>query len=158
MSILKTILVCFGIAAMLTTIVYAEKIHAPETSSVVEVLKEPLTPIQLADKYAMQYGVDANILKKVMQCESGGNVNVKPGDGGRANGVMQFHEPTFYGYAKKLGVNMDYGSYEDQIHLAAYMISIGEGRQWTTYRALMNGGSYTFFYKLENRYITVYCK
>ncbi len=142
---------------------FKEKLHAPEVLASEPVVVEQAKPIVLspseyAEQYALQYGVDPKILKKVMQCESGGNIHTKAGDGGRAKGVMQFHEPTFLGYEKKLGIDLDYMSYEDQIHLAAYMISKGQGNQWTTYRALMNGGSYTFFYKQEQRYITVYCK
>jgi len=143
MSKLKYI-ICGLIVAVITlsTLVYAEKRPEPE-ENVVEVI-EILSPSGYVDKYAKQYGVDANILEKVMLCESNGNINVKRGDGGLARGVMQFHEGTFNRYSREVGEGLSYDSYKDQIQVAAYMFSIGQARQWTTYRALMNGGVYVF--------------
>lgn len=100
--------------------------------------EKQLTVIDMADKYAMQYGVDASVLKKVMYCESQNKPNPKGyNDGGRAFGIMQFHKQTFQGYSKKLGEDLDYYSYHDQIKLAAYMFSIGQQRHWTCYDKVM---------------------
>lgn len=96
-----------------------------------------LTPTEYADKYTLQYGVDPVIFKKVMKCESSNNPKAV-GDGGRAKNVLQFHRPTFDGYAKKLGEELDYNSYHDQIKLGAYMFSIGEQKHWTCYK-IVNG-------------------
>lgn len=91
-----------------------------------------LTPVEYADKYTQQYGVDPTVFKKVMMCESGNNPTAV-GDGGLAINVMQFHKQTFDTYSLILGEDLNYNSYKDQIKLAAYMFSIGQQHQWTCY-------------------------
>lgn len=159
---LKTILLGLVIALLLTGAIYLEKNQLPAIVKAEETFAQPeqeipLTPLDYADKYAKQYGVDPLVFKKVMLCESGGRQNVK-GDGGRANGVFQFHLGTFLSYEKQLGIDLDYASYQDQIHLAAYMFSIGEARHWTAYRAYMNGGTYSFYSSQLGKHFTVTCK
>lgn len=92
-----------------------------------------LSPVEYVDKYAEQYGVDSQVLKKVMFCESSNNPKAV-GDGGRARNVMQFHKPTFDSYSKKFGEVLDYNSYHDQIKLASYMFSEGEESHWTCFK------------------------
>ena len=158
MNILKISLLGFVMVAILTTITYSKKAKVPTPILVQEEPQVILTPIEMVDKYAIQYGVNQTIFKKVMYCESGGKPAPKGhNDGGRAYGIMQFHRPTFDSYSKKLGEKLDYKSYNDQIKLAAYMFSIGEANHWTAYRALMNGGVYIFTDRSGKTH-TVRCK
>jgi len=137
MSKLTTIFSVLTIAILLTGVVHGKQIQAPQVKAE-EIMVQPepevpLSPEEYADKYTAQYGVDPTIFKKVMWCESSNNPDAI-GDGGAARNVMQFHKPTFVGYAKKLGKEMDYNSYKDQIELASYMFSIGEQSHWTCYK------------------------
>lgn len=116
-----------------------------------------LTPVEYATKYSQYYGIDESVFKKVMWCESHNNPDAS-GDGHKAKNVFQFHKGTFDSYAKKLGEPLDYNSYHDQTKLAAYMFSIGEANHWTAYRAIMNGGTYSFYSTLLERHYTVTCK
>lgn len=98
-----------------------------------------LSPVEYVDKYAEQYGVDSQVLKKVMFCESSNNpkaVNKKDPNGG-SFGVMQFQIETFYSYAKKIKIeNPDIHNVEQQIKVASYMFSIGQMKQWSCARNL----------------------
>lgn len=122
---------------------------------------EELSPRELLEYFAAEYETSSEDLIKVANCESGFNEdahNKKDPNGGSFS-FMQFQLPTFNSYAKKIGI--DNPDIKNKVHVAetsSYMFSIGEGKQWTAYRALKNGGSYTFFYEPENKYITVYCK
>jgi len=107
------------------------------------------------------YGVDNRIVDKVIDCESDYNPSAK-GDGGHSNGIAQIQKPTWnwmeLQYFKEWGEHLDYQSSHDQIKLLAYQISKGNGINWTTYRALMNGGTYSFWSKQNNKYYTIVCK
>lgn len=131
----------------------------PEQEKVI--ILEELTPKELLTYFADQYKTSAEDLIKVAMCESGFNEGAhnKEDPNGGSFSFMQFQLPTFNQYAKK--INIENHNIENKVHVAqvsSYMFSIGEGKQWTTYRALKNGGEYTFFYKPKNKYITVYCK
>lgn len=138
MSKLKTIFSALVIAVLLTNVVHREQIHAPVVLAdevIANTVPEiPLSPTEYADKYAEQYGIDASVFKKVMFCESQNKPN-PPGynDGGAAFGIFQFHKPTFVKYSKEVEEDLEYTSYKDQIHVAAYMFSIGQQHQWTCY-------------------------
>lgn len=112
------------------TALFPSYTHSDQMLPIVKEEVVTLSPIEYVDQYASQYQVDASLLKKVMKCESSNNPKAV-GDGGRARNVMQFHKPTFYSYSKKLGEELDYNSYQDQIKLAAYMFSINQGSHWT---------------------------
>jgi hypothetical protein len=134
------------------------KVGAEEEHIVVEQVEElNLTPVEYATIYANHYGIDEGVFKKVMWCESRNNPDAV-GDNGKAKNVMQFHKPTFDSYAKKLGEDLDYNSYHDQIKVAAYMFSIGEAKQWTAYRAIINGGTYSFYSSSLGKHYTATCK
>ncbi len=107
--------------------------------------------------HAQVAGVDPNLALSMMQCESQGIQGAK-GDGSRATGIFQFWADTWKRHSLKyFGTVLDINSPEDQAKVAAAAIAGGDGREWTSYRSIMNGGSYTFYYKLEKRYITVKC-
>lgn len=120
--------------------VFIGKIQAPTVEAKEAlIVEEILSPDGYADKYALQYGVDPVIFKKVMRCESNNNP-LAIGDGGMARNVMQFHKQTFDGYSKmfydKFGRQLYYDSYKDQIELAVWMFSNGEQHHWTCYKMI----------------------
>jgi hypothetical protein len=80
----------------------------------------------------VQYGLNYDVLYKVIHCESSWNPNAV-GDNGLAFSVAQFHRPTFNYFCK--------GEYENpyhQIDCMAYMFSIGKQYHWTCYKMLIN--------------------
>ena len=114
--------------------------------------------IMQIDYFADLYGVDSNLVQKIVQCESKGNKNAK-GDFNKANGIAQFWEETFNRMSKILGEKLDYNSSYDQIKLLSFAMSKPDlAREWTSYRAIKNGGSYTFYSKQYKKTLTVYCK
>ncbi len=141
MSKLTKIFSVLAIAALLTGVVHGKQSRQPIEVKSEEVTAQPepeipLSPVEYADKYAAQYGIDARVFKKVMWCESSNNPKAV-GDGGRARNVMQFHRPTFDSFSKRYGKQLDYDSYKDQIELAAWMFSKGHQNHWTCYRIVM---------------------
>lgn len=91
---------------------------------------EAMSVPELIDYIAPQYGTDPEDIKKVAWCESSYRPHAV-GDGGKARNVMQFHEPTFNEFSKKLGEELNYNSAYDQIKLASYMFSQGKQFHWT---------------------------
>lgn len=160
----KTILLAMALVITLSCLAYSEQFQPIVKADEITVQPEPiipveLTPVEYADKYALQYGIDAGVFKKVMWCES----NYLPeavGDNGKARNVMQYHKDTFIGDAKAMGENLNYDSYHDQIKAAAWSFTQGESykRRWTSYRAIMNGGVYTFYSSSLDQWFTVNCK
>ncbi len=112
---------------------------------------------QLVNHFSIQHGIDPKLALSMMMCESEGNQGAK-GDGHRASGIFQYWNDTWKRHSTKyFGEILDINSPLDQAKVATAAIAGGDGREWTSYRALMNGGSYTFFYKLEQKWITVRC-
>lgn len=107
--------------------------------------------------YANLYGFDSEIGLKVAECESNFS-NKAIGDSGKSKGIFQFQKETFNRHSKQMGETLDYTSAHDQIKLAMWSMSNGNAREWTTYRAIMNGGTYTFYSKQLKKTFTVYCK
>ena len=101
------------------------------------------TPIALAEapestindfivEYSKTYNVPEKTLNRVIKAESNYDCEAK-GDHGKANGISQFHKPTFEWLSKKEGEQLDYNSCQDQIKLLAWSIANGFGKHWTTY-------------------------
>lgn len=108
--------------------------------------------------YATQNDVDPNLAISVMMCESRGKQE-SIGDGKRALGIFQYWNETWNRHSEKyFGSVLDKHSIMDQAKVATAALSGGEAREWTSYRAIMNGGSYTFRYKLTGEMITVKCE
>lgn len=91
---------------------------------------EYLVWIKIQSKH---YGISAERLKKVIKCESGYN-SYAIGDGGKAYGLLQFHEPTFNSFKKKSGLAVEYKNPKDQITLAAWSWTNGYQSHWTCYK------------------------
>lgn len=81
-------------------------------------------------------GVKKEILC-LIECESGGDPyawNKKDPNGG-SKGILQFQEPTFYQYAKEVGIrNPDIWNPEQQIEVATYLLSENKQYLWTCAR------------------------
>lgn len=86
-------------------------------------------------EYASQYGVSSKVLYEVIQCESGWNENAV-GDHGLALSLAQFHEQTFYMFAKKMGEDLDYRNPQHQIKVMAWAFSNNLASHWTCARKL----------------------
>jgi len=160
MSIKKTIILAFVLFSLLAIPVLAQTIKDKPAEVLITSLEKTPTELSLEEQvvyFSKLYGGDANIISKVMECESGGNQSAV-GDEGRSRGVMQFQKPTFDSLSGKIGENLDINSSYDQIKLATWAISNGHGRSWTAYRAIMNGGVYSFYSNQLKRSFTVYCR
>lgn len=112
-------------------------------------------PKEVIVRYANEYNVDKNLIYSILKCESNFNMNAV-GLAGEVT-MAQYLPTTFEGQAKKMGEQLDIKSYHDVIKLTAFSISIGDGKLWTTYRAIKNGGTYTFTDRKGKQY-TSYCK
>jgi hypothetical protein len=133
------------------------------------VIAEPLEIINPIDLTVQEqvayftniYGGDTSINNKVMYCESKGNHDTVS-DGGRSNGILQFQKPTWNWmedeFFEEYGEHLDYTSSFDQIKLFTWAMNKGYGRNWTAYRAIMNGGTYSFYSNQLHRHFTVTCK
>ena len=74
-----------------------------------------------------------------IQGESGFRHEGIYGDQGKAYGIGQFHEPTFYGFAKEMGLEgAEYKALDDQLKVMAWAFTQGEEkkRHWTEWRKL----------------------
>lgn len=157
-----TLLACLLAFFFYNVSVLAES-EVPETAQV-PVVSEPevkaikvMTQDETIDHYASLYGANATELRKVMRCESGGRQSAV-GDGGLAIGVYQYHRATFTNLSKKLGEQLNIDSEHDQIKLTAWAFANGHGNNWTAYRAIKHGGTYSFYSKLLGRHFTVHCR
>jgi hypothetical protein len=103
------------------------------------------------------YGGDSQIALSVMECESSGSHSAK-GDGGRSNGIFQFQKSSFERMEKDFGEDLNYTSEYDQIKLASWALANPKyQREWTSYRAISNGGKYSFYSSQMKRHYTIYC-
>lgn len=128
----------------------AEPIHITKVATVPEMIKE----------IAPRFDQDPALIDKIIKCESG--YKVVPHDGGHGKGVTGLHKNTFKlylpMYEKQEGETLNYDSSYDQIKMMSFMFQKGEARQWTSYRAYKNGGTYTFYSKLMGKTYTSRCK
>jgi len=77
--------------------------------------------------------IDKGILC-LIECESEGNPDAwnKKDPNGGSKGILQFQEPTFYHYAKEVGIkNPDIWNPEQQIEVATYLFSENKQYLWT---------------------------
>jgi len=151
-KIILTVLLCLPLLTL-----QAKTINAP-ILTVQEYSVQEYSVQELAKYFADYYGADYKEFYSTGWCESGWNPEAQ-GDEKRANNVLQIHEPTFNQWAKEMGEELDYNSTYDHIKVGAWAFSQGESyrRAWTAYRALKNGGTYSFYSKLLNKHYTVHC-
>lgn len=110
--------------------------------TIIEV-KEPIRELSIDEKivkYANQYGVNPQLMRKTIECESQFKetaYNASDPYGG-AFGVAQFLKPTFYRYAKIVKIeNPDIWNTDQQLEIMGYMFSIGQAKQWTCARKFL---------------------
>lgn len=88
--------------------------------------------------WANYYDIDGVRMLKVLNCESSLNPKaIHHNDGGKGKdsvGIAQYQRLTFDTWSKKLGEELDYYSYYDQIKLMAFMWSEKQQGQWSCYR------------------------
>lgn len=107
--------------------------------------------------FASKFALDENLALTVAKCESDLK-NTTRGDKGLARGIYQYHREAFDRHSQLFGEKLDYNSSYDQIKLATWALANGKGNEWTAYRAIQNGGKYSFYSKLLKENFTVYCK
>ncbi len=82
-------------------------------------------------KYADQYHVDSDLLKRIAKCEAGFNTQ---SENGPYAGMFQFLEQTWTTVRTRMGENTDPGlrkNAEEAIKTAAYYVSSGGQRAWS---------------------------
>lgn len=106
-------------------------------------LSEYTTP-ELVEHFTNIYGSDYDLTMSVLFCES--NFRMVSGDNGRSFGVAQYNKDTFIRHSRLLGEDLTYSSIFDQLKLVSFAMGQSEAikREWTTYRAIKNGGIYIF--------------
>jgi hypothetical protein len=116
-----------------------------------------LTPQEQVIYYANQYGADADLVSKVIENESGWKHNVC-GDGGRSCGIGQFQKSSFERMSKAMGQELDYNSVHDQLKLISWAFANGYEKEWTAFRCIKNGGTYSFYSRQLQKHFTISCK
>jgi len=115
--------------------------------------------------YTKLFGSDTRTVYSVGYCESGFRDGILVGDEGHSHGEFAYFKETWARYAKMFnkhfGTNyqFDINSRHDQIKLTSWVFTLEEvnKREWTTYRALTNGGTYTFYSKFLKKTFTIKC-
>jgi len=104
-------------------VVYVAKVTAPAPSRV-----DGNFVGAIIEKCAV-FGCNPDQLVRVMYCESGGRSNAR---NGIHTGLFQFNPRTFAANANRSGVpGADIYNPYQQIHVAAWMFSQGQARQWS---------------------------
>lgn len=104
-------------------------------------------------------GDNKTLISKILWCESQHQNFEVWGDDHKAYGIAQYHEDTFNRYAILMGENLQWKNQIDQIELISWQAQYLPKSlwEWTTYRAIKNGGTYTFIDKKSIKH-TVVCK
>lgn len=128
----------------------------PEAQIQTPLIWDNPSKIEVIEKYSTEYGLDKNLVYSMLFCESTLNENAI-GDSGKSKGISQYNPNTFIRHEKKLGEDLDEQSWHDSIKLMTFAIANGMGNEWTSYRAIKNGGSYTFKNSYTGKTQTVKC-
>ena len=103
-------------------------------NAVDKVPDEFLSNTQLIEKYG---GTQVEILKKVMECESGGNQNAwnKKDPNGGSRGIFQYQLQTWERYTKLYEEEMEINSSINQVKLTAFIFNKypSERKAWACY-------------------------
>lgn len=143
-----------GIVLIISLLVLTTKVIADP----LEIVKPKYLSIEQQVVYfSALYGVNPNLMLSVMNCESEGNQNAK-GDGGRSFGIFQFQKETWSRISKDMGEVLDINSTHDQAKLASWAFANDYEREWTSYRAIKNGGSYSFYSKQLKKNFHIHCE
>lgn len=156
---MKLFSLTMALAMLVGTLVFAR----PAGSTYIPIDPKTLSPKEVITYYSNLYGADEALLQRMADCES--NWNEDPNGDKKdgvylAKGMYQYHTETWLRHSGYMGENLDRLSYHDQAKLVAW-ISVNKPEaltEWTSYRAIRNGGTYTFHSKLLNKSFTVTCK
>lgn len=147
MKLYKTILVCL----LLPLVVLMPK---PVIAEPIEIVSPTEMTIEgQINYYSELYDVDSGIISKVIQCESKFNPNAHNPNGENSWGLVQINLNSHPEITQEQALDTNFS-----INYLVNNISLGNGRMWTSYRAIKNGGTYTFFSSTLKKQITVYCK
>ena len=110
-------------------------------------------------EYAELYDTDATVLLKVAECESRFDQEAI-GDSKNSVGIYQYWKDTWEEMSKLYGEKLDINSVNDQAKLTAFIFAKypKHKTKWTAYRAIQNGGTYSFYSTKLKRHFTVTCK
>lgn len=132
--------------------------YNPQSTTSAELKITDLPVAMQIEHFANLYGADVSVVKAVVRCESGGDHKSK-GDSGFSKGIAQFQKSTFYRMAKLKGEDLNYESQFDQIKLLSYAMANPDlAREWSTFRAIKNGGTYSFYSRQLKKSFTVKCR
>ena len=107
------------------------QIHFVSASTTIpEATTTPSTIPEMVSWSANKYGVDPEIITKVIQCESTSNPTAI-GDHGHSYGISQIYLPAHPEITKDQALDPAWA-----IDYLAQQISIGKGNRWTCYRKL----------------------
>lgn len=121
----------------------------------------------LIKRYTAKFHSSTDTVYSVMMCEGG--LDGKSGDfrDGAYHSFRWFayFTETWERYSQKyrdtFGVEdeFDINSLHDQVKLTSWIYSLEEvnKEEWTTYRAIKNGGTYTFYSKFHKKWFTIFC-
>lgn len=99
-----------------------------------QVKRLPITPtkeqLALINSKAEQYNVSAEIMTKIISCESGFNENAL-GDYGQSRGLVQIHKPSHPTITDEQAYDAEFS-----VNFLAEKLSQGQGSLWTCYKML----------------------
>lgn len=136
--IFSSLLILIPVFNASPTVIYQSEV-ATTTPPVVRTMPVVKTPVpsasQLAliNKKAEEYNVSAEVMKKVISCESGYNPNAL-GDFGYSRGLVQIHSK----YHPDVTDDMAYNE-EFAIDFLAQKLSEGRGSLWSCYNMFYSG-------------------
>lgn len=125
-----------------------------------------LTASEYISMYSEIFNTDAVELTKIAQCESHLG-KYKTGDKGLATGLFMYHSGTwtravnlYRSETKDYTTVFDKTSIKDQAFITSYIWANHPEwkKQWSTYVAYKNGGTYSFYSRVLQGYYTVTCK
>jgi soluble lytic murein transglycosylase-like protein len=120
-----TVAMCTLLTASIANAVTIE----PTTVTTIEV-KKPMSISEKIDKYANQYGVNSQLMRDVVFCESGLNPNAV-GDNGHSRGLVQIYDDYHPTISHEQAFDPDFA-----LNFLAREMSQGNGHLWTCYRKL----------------------
>lgn len=139
-----------------------------EPAPIIITIPKEKTPADYIKAAAAKFGADETELLKVGTCESHLGKTTKGDFNGTtylAYGLFMYHKGTWTRMSKLYNAiyperNLSIDSIEDQAELTAFIFAKYPSmkREWSTYVAYKNGGTYSFYSKVLKGNYTVVCK
>lgn len=125
----------------------------PLETQVLEIIPNELSIAGQIEYYSNLYGADSKIVSKVIQCESEFNPNAHNPNGEDSWGLVQINLDSHPEITKEQALDTNFS-----INYLVENISNGRGKMWSSWRAIINGGKYTFYSSKLHKKITINCK